>query len=1055
MFVKKYTSWPFNLLLIFIACGVFLAMQSIIAAWNAPTCNPESDPGSCNISTPINVGPDIQDKLGSLILRDTLMLHDTNLLFKDAGNVNGISILAPSPLSVDYTLTLPDSLPSDADIMPYFLTTDSLGSLYWSNLRDANTQDEDWDYVGASPTWTAIFSRWLTRIGAYDTNLDQLTDGGSEGDLYVQDELEVDGTSYLANVLINGATFDSVYALNVSGDSHFAGNIIIDGNILPGVSGTYNLGAIDNRWSNVYAENINTTNLTVTTLNTNFLQGSVIFQGAGQLDENNGNLFWDNSTNSLGIGTDGPLGPLHVASSLNLLGNVSGLNANTISGSSTSFTTQAVIGDNIVLKEDYDDGEFVNVLHKAPITAVNTNNSVSVDYNFYSESPWAAESPNYTIIRTVLLQNSDLRFENAFNAPTAIYFGDETFIHNAGSTTVTDEDGVAGPDGINRNTNTYIGLSAGAVPVDIYNSSVAYYNSAMGYRSLANNSTGKNNSGFGALSLLNNSTGYSNTAVGTMSLQKNTIGYENTAVGYRALLNNTGSDFNVAIGVRALEYNTGDKNTAIGRNALQNNGSGYGNVAIGYQTLMNNSTGFYNLALGQEAGFYTTTAGNTDGNAGTYNTLLGWRAGYGRSNSESGYNNVAIGKEAGYNNGGRANVSIGPEAGRYNISGEYNTFIGNQAGYNVASGLNNVAIGNQAGRAVSSGSGNIFLGNQAGFDETGTATLYINNFTDTGAPNIPDKRLSLLYGEFYSPGLHETPLLRVNGNVGISKMLEDYTPDSLLHLYQTVSTSPNPEIKIQANAKVAGNSFQEHWGMYQDRVSKELRFWNDRGDNYYSGGTGTQRTDLDNVLSLAIGTASPWGGRVGINTSNPQGTLEIHDGINGMSTLNLSSYDDVALGSTSGTRGSAAIEFRVGRVNPANGIYQIYPSGSIFSSYMPLGDGSYPDQYRNAAVAIRTVNDSGDLNSSTLIARHDQVGIAGDIDDNRTFMVHGATRSDDYHSGDDSQGATTKSCLAFLNISGNPAHAWLCFKDGLFIDICSGTGGTCNCVFTAASGCNN
>jgi len=1029
MFVKKYTSWPFNLLLIFIACGVFLAVQSAIALWDTPTCNPESDPGSCNIPTPINVGPITQERRGGLLLRSTLMLQNDGdlpmLRFLNPANIaEGIDIHTPS-LNGGYSLTLPDSMPTDPDNIPYYLTTDSAGQLRWDSLLDLNTQDTDWTYVGASPNETAIYSNVLTRIGPDDTYINQLTNVGSnnyQGDLYVQDELEVDGISYLANILIHGATYDSAYVLNVSGDSYFGGNIIIDGHILPGAGDTYNLGAIDNRWSNVYAENINTTNLTVTTLNTNFLQGSVIFQGAGQLDENNGNLFWDNSLKRLGIGTDSPLGPLHVDSADALSGALSSLDGYAINGSGTNFGNEAKVGDSLVLVDNFD-----NYIHRGQVTSITSPSSLLTENYQYDIEHQPDNAYGYDVIKKTVLENTDLQFKNFQNAYSVIYFGDETFIHNAG---------VAAADGSTKYTNTFVGLNAGQLPNHSYEMYNYQNNVGLGYRALANINHAARNS-----------------AVGSEALSSNLTGQDNVAVGYRTLFTNMTASQNTAVGNMALRENEGQKNTAIGYSALLSNSSGYNNVGIGWEALKFNTSGVNNVGIGFGTGSANTT--------GTNNVFIGKTAGM---SNTTGSNNLSIGTSAGQQNNSLKNVFMGYYAGKNNNGGanviiganaensqqetsdavaipanySENVLIGYLSGKQVG-GTGNVMLGSKAGYSNANGSGNVFLGAKAGYDETSSSTLYINNFTDT---NAADKLSSLLYGEFYSPGVHDTPMLRVNGNVGISKMLEDYTPSSLLHLYQTVSTSPNPEIKIQANVQTTSNSFQEHWGIYQERASKELRFWNDRGDNQYTG-----ISDLDNVLSLAVGTASPWGGRVGINTSNPQGTLEVHDGINGVSSLYLSSFDDTALGSTSGWRGSSSINFKAGRIDPSSNTYQDAWSGSILSGYIDWSDGYDPNDYGSAAVIIRTVNATGGLNANTFVARKNRVSIAGDVDINRTFRIHGSTRSDDYYSGDDSHGATEGVCVSKV-FGQSVTQVRIVFKDGLYICSCESASScptSCSC----------
>ena len=48
------------------------------------------------------------------------------------------------------------------------------------------------------------------------------------------------------------------------------------------------------------------------TINPGFTTGSIIFQGASGLDQDNANFFWDDTDNRLGIGTASPRAPLDI-----------------------------------------------------------------------------------------------------------------------------------------------------------------------------------------------------------------------------------------------------------------------------------------------------------------------------------------------------------------------------------------------------------------------------------------------------------------------------------------------------------------------------------------------------------------------------------------------------------------------------------------------------------------------------------------------------------------------------------------------------------------------
>lgn len=162
--------------------------------------------------------------------------------------------------------------------------------------------------------------------------------------------------------------------------------------------------------------------------------------------------------------------------------------------------------------------------------------------------------------------------------------------------------------------------------------------------------SGNDNTAMGYSSLAANTSGYSNIALGMNALSKNTIGAYNVAIGSYALRESIGSHGNIAIGYEALRNNNGEGggyNVAIGRDALKANTIGVENTAIGYKALMSNTTGERNFAIGVQA-LATKTSGNN-------NLALGYLAG---EKNVSGSSNVFIGYGAGRNETGSEKLYI-------------------------------------------------------------------------------------------------------------------------------------------------------------------------------------------------------------------------------------------------------------------------------------------------------------------------------------------------------------------------------------------------------------
>ncbi len=144
--------------------------------------------------------------------------------------------------------------------------------------------------------------------------------------------------------------------------------------------------------------------------------------------------------------------------------------------------------------------------------------------------------------------------------------------------------------------------------------------------------------GFKALNA--SETGRFNVAIGYQALMKDTTG-ANTAIGRRSLENNTSGVGNTALGLRSMLYNeSGTANTSVGIDALRNNNSGDYNAAMGTGAMLNHVSGDDNIAVGAYAGQQIFN--------GERNTMLGYMAGSGGiPHNKSG--GVFIGYNAGAN----------------------------------------------------------------------------------------------------------------------------------------------------------------------------------------------------------------------------------------------------------------------------------------------------------------------------------------------------------------------------------------------------------------------
>src|SRR3989338_4893361 len=123
--------------------------------------------------------------------------------------------------------------------------------------------------------------------------------------------------------------------------------------------------------------------------------GSVLFvDSSGNLNQDNANLFWDDTNNRLGIGTTSPLLKLDVAGSGRLKGTATSVltgsidpaASTTVTGVGTLFTTELIVGDRITVT-----GQTRTVTAIASNTSLTVNTAFSNNANDTSPDKLSAE----------------------------------------------------------------------------------------------------------------------------------------------------------------------------------------------------------------------------------------------------------------------------------------------------------------------------------------------------------------------------------------------------------------------------------------------------------------------------------------------------------------------------------------------------------------------------------------------------------------------------------------------------------------------------------------
>ncbi len=394
---------------------------------------------------------------------------------------------------------------------------------------------------------------------------------------------------------------------------------------------------------------------------TTYTPGSVLFaDGNGAINQNNGEFFWNNTNNRLGIGNAAPAYPLDVTGAIN---------------TSTGY----FIGGNTVLAD---------------------NGSLSLGVN--------TGLPGSGVLNVFLGdyagQNNAGGHENTFTGEDA-----------GQSNTTGYENTFSGYDAGNINTTGYQNTATGSGAMAA--NSDGFFNTAAGYYSLNANTHGYANVAIGTYAMSSNTTGWTNVAVGDGCMQNEVAGSENTAVGLEAYsVSASGNNYVTAVGSHALMYNTVDSNTAVGAYSLYLNTTGASNTALGINSLSQNRTGSGNTAVGDDALRGNIFVGYSTG---SNNTAVG---NFALQLNVSGASNTATGQTAlSKNASGSYNTADGYLAGNTNLTGTHLTLLGSQADVSVNGLTNATAIGNQA---TVTASNTIQLGNSSVTDVYTSGTIH-------------------------------------------------------------------------------------------------------------------------------------------------------------------------------------------------------------------------------------------------------------------------------------------------------------------------------------------
>jgi hypothetical protein len=421
--------------------------------------------------------------------------------------------------------------------------------------------------------------------------------------------------------------------------------------------------------------------------------GSVLFAGtSGVLQQDNANLFWDDTNNRLGIGTN----TINASAKVQIDSTTSGF----LKPKMTTTQRDAIT---------------------SPATGLQVYNTTTNTNDTYNGTSWISEGN---------VSGSGVANQLTYWNGTGSVTGSTglTYVDTTGVMTLSKNQNATTGFTI---TNTTSGLSSVALlTLNLGGLNLGYlgkYSStSTGYKFVLSNdlflSTGTGDIAFqndSASGKIKFGGGGSSTAQMTLTAAGRLL-LGTTSEGTFILDVNGTARVSGEANIQGLTAGTGNSsplgnsNTSFGYQAGFTNTTTpglYGNTAFGYQAGRVMSTGYSNVYIGYQSGVTHTTAQQ---NVGIGDSTF-------RFSSPTINQNVAIGAAALLNATGNGNLALGTSAGAYRNAG-------------------NVDLGNNAGSGASfNGSGNICIGSESG-KYSGDFKLYI--------ASSPISNGNLIYGDF-------------------------------------------------------------------------------------------------------------------------------------------------------------------------------------------------------------------------------------------------------------------------------------------------------------------
>ena len=271
----------------------------------AIVCGPRA--GTCASPTAVSIDPSVEGRF-TVLLGDTAGTPAFNPLPEDLFTSGGDRYLGVT-IATDLEMTPRKRLSS----VPWAYNTARLEGL---QALDSGSTDS---YIVAGDENGNIVLTGDPQGGGVDQGVLYINPSGGQ----------VDSGDTLLGLAVDGA---EVFTVNEAGDTNIEGDLTVGagatvslfvdsqtglvglgGNVSPAAGLTVGTGSVDfaSGADSVYIANDLEVDGTIYgqfsgTINPNLTEGSVIFQGAGGLSEDNANFFWDSGNARLGLGTASP-----------------------------------------------------------------------------------------------------------------------------------------------------------------------------------------------------------------------------------------------------------------------------------------------------------------------------------------------------------------------------------------------------------------------------------------------------------------------------------------------------------------------------------------------------------------------------------------------------------------------------------------------------------------------------------------------------------------------------------------------------------------------------